>query len=131
MFRLFYVIFMNLFRAPFMIPKMRYEADHPKKYSITQRYELAQRCIRLMNHSGRITTEAYGTNLLPQTGGYVMFPNHQGKYDALGIILTHEMPCSLVMDKDKSCGILVREFVDLLEGKRLRINDPRQGVFVQ
>lgn len=32
MFKLFYVIFMNLFRAPYMIPKMRYLANHPEKY---------------------------------------------------------------------------------------------------
>ena len=30
MLKLFYVIFMNLHRAPYMIPRMRAEADHPQ-----------------------------------------------------------------------------------------------------
>lgn len=34
MIKFIYVILMNLFRAPYMIPKMRREADHPEKYSV-------------------------------------------------------------------------------------------------
>ncbi len=57
-----------------------------------------------------------------------MYPNHQGKYDALGIISSHERPCTLVMDRNKSNGLLVREFVDLLNGKRMDIRDVRQAM---
>ena len=71
-----------------------------------------------------------GTELLPTEGGYMMYPNHQGKYDALGIIYTHREPCSLVMDKAKSNTILVREFVDLLQGKRLEKKDVRQALTI-
>lgn len=118
MIKFIYVILMNLFRAPYMIPKMRREADHPEKYSVEERYALARHVIRLMKVTGGIHTKSYGTELLPTEGGYMMYPNHQGKYDALGIIYTHREPCSLVMDKAKSNTILVREFVDLLQGKR-------------
>lgn len=116
MIKFIYVILMNLFRAPYMIPKMRREADHPEKYSVEERYALARHVIRLMKVTGGIHTKSYGTELLPTEGGYMMYPNHQGKYDALGIIYTHREPCSLVMDKAKSNTILVREFVDLLQG---------------
>lgn len=33
MLKLLYVIFMNLHRAPYIIPKMRAEADHPHQYT--------------------------------------------------------------------------------------------------
>lgn len=128
MFKLFYVIFMNLFRAPYIIPKMRKRADHPEKYSEEQRYNLVHHVIYLMKKTGKITTKAYGMENLPAEGGYVMFPNHQGKYDVLGIIYTHEKPCSFVMDKKKSHTILVREFIDLVQGHRLEIDNPRQGI---
>lgn len=99
MIKFIYVILMNLFRAPYMIPKMRREADHPEKYNVEERYALARHVIRLMKVTGGIHTKSYGTELLPTEGGYMMYPNHQGKYDALGIIYTHREPCSLVMDK--------------------------------
>lgn len=130
MLKFIYVILMNLFRAPYMIPKMRKEADHPEKYSEEERYELARYAIHLMKMTGAIHTKAYGTENLPETGGYMMYPNHQGKYDALGIIDTHEKTCSLVMDKAKSRTILVSEFVDLLGGKRLDKKDVRQALTI-
>ena len=130
MLKFIYVIIMNLFRAPYIIPKMRKEADHPEKYSEEERYRLARHVVRLMKTTGAILTKAYGTENLPENGGYMMYPNHQGKYDALGIIHTHRMPCSLVMDKAKSNTILVREFVDLLNGKRLDKKDVRQALTI-
>ena len=113
-----------------MIPKMRREADHPEKYSAEERYELARHCIRLMKVTGGIHTKAYGQENLPKEGGYMMYPNHQGKYDALGIVYTHRRPCSIVMDKAKSNTILVKEFIDLLEGKRLDKKDVRQALTI-
>lgn len=128
MFKLFYVIFRNLFRAPYMIPKMRFFADHPEKYSKETRYSLVQHVINLMKKSGRIYTIAEGVENLPKDSGYIMYPNHQGKYDVLGIITTHREPCSFVMDKNKSHTVLVREFVDLVQAKRLEKDNPRQGI---
>lgn len=99
--RFIYVIAGNLHRA-WMIPLMGHYSRHPEKYSERFRYEYNKHAIRLMNHTGRIYTQAYGAENLPKDGGYVMFANHQGKYDALGIMLTHEEPCSVVMDEARS-----------------------------
>ena len=130
MLKFIYVILMNLFRAPYMIPKMRHEADHPEKYSMEERYALCRHAIRLMKRTGGTHTKAYGTENLPAEGGYMMYPNHQGKYDALGIMDTHDRPCSLVMDKAKSNTILVKEFVDLVQGKRLDKKNVRQALSI-
>lgn len=130
MLRFLYVIFMNLFRAPYMITKMRHEADHPEKYSARERYDLARHCVRLMKVTGAIHTRAFGQENLPKEGGYMLYPNHQGKYDALGIVYTHKNTCSIVMDKAKSNTILVKEFIDLLEGKRLDKKDVRQALTI-
>ncbi len=128
MLRFLYVIIMNLFRAPFMISKMRYEADRPDKFSEKRRYRLNQQAVRIMCHTGRITTVCHGSENLPEEGGYIMYPNHQGKFDALAIITCHEKPCSVVMDIKKSRSILVREFIDLVQGKRLDKTDVRQAM---
>lgn len=130
MIRFLYVIFMNLFRAPYMIPKMRYQANHPEKYSELKRYNLVRHAITLMKRSGRIHTRAYGEENLPEDAGYVMYPNHQGKYDALGIMISHKEPCSFVMDKKKSHTLLVSEIVDLVQGKRMDTHDVRQAMTV-
>lgn len=130
MLRFIYVIIMNLFRAPYVIPKMRKEAAHPERYTEEERYNLVKYVIRLMKLSGKVHTKAYGTENLPAEGGYIMYPNHQGKYDTLGIIYTHKAPCSVVMDKSKSNTILVKEFIDLVQGKRLEKDNVRQALTI-
>lgn len=127
MLRFLQVIVCNLPRI-YMIPRMAYKARHGEKYSEEECYRYAQLAIRRMMKAGHISTRKYGTEHLPQAGGYMLFPNHQGKYDALGIMYAHEKPCSVVIDDAKSHGILVKQFIDLIHGKRLVKDDPRQSV---
>ena len=128
MLRFFYVIIINLWRAVYFIPMMRYKANRPARYSLEERYALGKDVVHHMQRTGKIHTKAYGQENLPKKGGYALFANHQGKYDALGIIDSHEKPLSLVMDEARSHTILVAQFLDLLESKRLVLDDVRQGL---
>jgi len=125
--RFYYVILRNLHHI-YMIPQMAYMARHPEKYSEEVRYAKDILCIRRMNKAGRITTVGFGQENLPKEGGYILCPNHQGKYDTLGIMLTHEKPCSVVIDIDKSHAPLTSQFVDLVQGKRMDTDDVRQSM---
>lgn len=127
MLRFIQVIVCNLHRV-YMIPKMAYMAKHTEKYTEEERYKYARLTVRRMMKSGHITTRAYGVENLPKEGGYIMFPNHQGKYDALGIIHAHDKPCSIVIDDAKSHVILTSQFIDLIQGKRMVKDDMRQSI---
>ena len=76
MLRFVKVILWNLPRA-YMIPRMAYRARHGEKYSEEECYRYAQLAIRRMMRAGHISTQKYGTEHLPEEGGYMMFPNHQ------------------------------------------------------
>lgn len=128
MFRLIVIVFWNMFRIPYMVLRMRRMASHPDRYPMSVRYAFARHEIGCMNNAGRIHVEVTGTENLPGAGGYIMFPNHQGKYDAMAVMYAHSLPCSFVMDSAKSYAFFVREMVDLLGAKRLRLNDLRQGL---
>lgn len=127
MLRFVQVIVCNLPRI-YMIPKMAYMAKHPEKYTEEECYRYAKTAVRRMVKSGHIQTTGYGMENLPKEGGYVMFPNHQGKYDTLGIIYTHQKPCAIVIDDAKSHMVLTSQFIDLVHGKRLIMDDVRQTV---
>ena len=90
-----------------------------EKYTEEQRYVLAQKVIKVLKRNGRITTEIVGEENLPEEGGYVMYSNHQGKYDALGIMYGHKKPCTILMDLKRSKLPIVNPFVNLLKGCRL------------
>lgn len=127
MIRFLKVIFWNLPRL-YMIPRMAYKAKHTEHYDEEARYAYARLAIRRMMRAGRISTKRYGEENLPEEGGYLLCPNHQGKYDALGIMISHDRPCSIVIDDAKSHGLLVKQFIDMVQGKRLKRNDARQSM---
>lgn len=110
--------------------KMRKMAEQSEQFTDEERYRYAQYITRLMQKTGFIKTKAYGTENLPKEGGYVMYPNHQGKYDVYGIIATHKKSCTFVMDKAKSYMIFVKEALEMLRGKRLDKQDVRQALSV-
>ena len=56
-----------------------------------------------------------------------MYSNHQGKYDMLGIVSTHDKPCSIVIDKKTTKEIMPRLYTRLVRGQKLD-KDPRQQV---
>lgn len=116
MLRFVYVIIVNVFRILYYAPKMAYCAKHPEKYSDEYKYTLARKLIATVKRTGRITTECEGVENLPREGGYIMFSNHQGRYDALGIISSHERPCSFLIKKSRANQFLAKQFFDMMDG---------------
>lgn len=123
MLRLCYVILVSLPFVLYYIAKVNYIERHDEDFSEERRYKMAQRCISIMMHNGRIETESFGQEYLPEEGGYVMYSNHQGKYDTLGIMASHPKPCTIVMDAYRSKLPIVDPFIDLVKGSRLDKTD--------
>ena len=120
----------NMHILPGIIRKMRVMVADSERYSEKERYNYLLHIIEIMKRTAWIKTEVYGREKLPKNTGYMMYPNHQGKYDAYGIIEGHGSPCSIVMDKEKSYIIFVNELVQMVRGKRLDRNDVRQGLTI-
>lgn len=111
-----------IFSIPYIITFLihcYFVEKHSDRYSEEERYNIARRVINIVKRKGVIQTAVYGIDNLPKEGGYVMYPNHQGKYDALGIISSHKLPCTVVMDEKRSHMLVMSQFLDLIKGKRL------------
>ncbi len=126
--RFYYVIVMRIFSIMYFVPKMAYYAKHPEKYSEQDRYDLALIVINKVRKTARVTTEYYGQENLPEKSGYIMFSNHQDKYDGLGIFAGHKKPCSVLKDKKRSNMFIAKQFIDLLGGQRIEKGSPRQQI---
>ncbi len=108
---------------------MRLLADQ-KPFDEVQAYAYLRKVVCIMHRTGRIRTEAYGIENLPEEGGYIIYPNHQGKYDGYAIVSAHKRPCSVVMDKSRSEFPFIREVIDIVKGKRMVPDDLRQSLTV-
>ena len=126
--RLIYVILISAPIVFFYVLKSNYVAAHVNDYSEKDRYAMVRHMITIMKFNGKIHTKVYGEENLPCEGGYVMYPNHQGKYDALGIIWAHKTPCTFVIDKKRSGIPFAREFTKLLKASKLDKTDMKSQV---
>ncbi len=129
MLRFVFLIVTGLLYAVIQIVRLSYYASH-EEFTEEQRYREAVRTVNLLKKKGRISTLVYGTENLPSENGYIMYSNHQGKYDALGIIYGHKKPLSVLMEYKKSKVIFAKQFVDALKGKRIKMDNPRQQIQV-
>lgn len=132
MWRYYYTIARNIFRMPEAIKTMKdmieLSKNRPDEYNEEVRYRYVQYIADIMQKTGHIKTEVYGEENLPKEGGYMMYPNHQGKYDVYGIISNHKKPCTFVMDIRKSNSIFIKQIVDVLGAKRLDKQNNRQAM---
>ena len=119
MLRLIYVSAVSLPFILYYLWKASYVERHGGSYDEERRYKIARRMVSIMKRNGLIRTKVYGLENLPAEGGYVMYPNHQGKYDSLGIVWAHKKPCTIVIDEKRSHLFLTDQFITLLKGARL------------
>jgi 1-acyl-sn-glycerol-3-phosphate acyltransferase len=79
---------------------------------------------------GRIKIECFGLENLPKENGYVMFPNHQGLFDALTLLQTHERPFVTVMKKEVKDIFLLKQIICLFQAEIIDREDIRQSMKV-
>ena len=101
---------------------------HKEKYTEQQRYDFAMKIENHMRRRARTKTDVFGRENLPQDGGYIMYANHQGKYDALGIMLAHPKPCAMLWEEKSADRLVARQVCGLVEGTTISFEDPKQQI---
>lgn len=130
MLRFVWVIGSCVFLIMYYVPKMSHYARHPEKYDEDICYQMARVMCNHVRRRARIDTVATGMDKLPTEGGYIMYANHQGKYDVLGVIVSHEKPITYVMDAKRSKLFIANQLTNLLKAQRLEKDNIRQQVEV-
>lgn len=119
MLRFYYVIVARIGSILWYVPQMRKYAAHPERYTEEDCLELSKVMIGKVAKTARTTTSIHGLENLPRDGGYILYSNHQGKWDALGLIWNFPRPVRVLMDAKRARMPLANEFVSLVRGKRL------------
>ena len=99
--------------------KTNYIMAHQDEFTEQDRYDFIRYFAHKLKKNAHILTHVFGLENLPKEGGYIMFPNHQGKYDAIGIMAAHVKPLSIVVDAKRSKLLLVDQTIRVLDGVRL------------
>ncbi len=110
------------------IPIANYLVKHKERYSEQRRYDYALKIENHLRRRSRTKTEVSGVENLPKNGGYIMYSNHQGKYDALGIMLSHKKPCAMLWEEKSADRLVARQVCGLVDGTTIAFDNPKQQI---
>lgn len=123
------MILMRFFIAPFWYFKIcRYAKSD--KYSEKEKYGFLHKIVKKINKAGNVNVVIEGTENVPKENGYVLFPNHQGLFDALIIIEANEAPVTFVMKKEVEKHWFLKKIVKVINAQVIDRSDIRQSLTV-
>ena len=105
---------------PFIIThlgKARRMIKQTDKYTTEDRFFFGVSIMDRMRKAAKAHTNVYGLENLPTEGGFVMYSNHQGRYDGMGILKSFGRPCRALWKKSAADYIVAKECAGLIEAK--------------
>ena len=131
--RIILMVLRNLLYVPFGWFRLCYYASHVDQYTEEQRYAMLKDIDRRANKGGRITIDAHGVENIPETDGFMFYPNHQGLYDVLAIVEACPRPFSVVMKKELQEIPFLKQVFACMKAYAIDREDIKQsmGVIVQ
>lgn len=127
--RILLMFLRSFFSLPYYLFQVYRLANVDKHDKIT-RYQFIHKMVPVVNRRGKIKVECFGVENLPKETGYILFPNHQGMFDALAIFETHERPLVTVMKKEVKDVFLLKKIIQMLQAEIIDREDIRQSMTV-
>lgn len=125
--RIILMVIRSIFNLPLWIVKIKKFLD-VTKYDEETRYAFIHHLTKIVNRRGRVKIKCYGINNLPKDSGYIIYPNHQGLFDALAIIETHKRPLTTVSKKEVEKVFFIKQIFQILQSKFIDREDVRQSM---
>ncbi len=128
--RVKYLIARFIPRAPFAYITVRKYKKHPEKYSLEERVEWVRKLIKKETKQANVQLDIVGKEILPQTGGYLLTPNHQGLFDIFALFNGIDRPFKIVYKQELHKYILVGDVLDFMEYPGIDRQNLRQSIKV-
>ncbi len=124
--RLRMILRRNAVHMPRLLTTMFYYNNNDK-ISEEQKYKYIKELGFRGCKSSNVTVHGYGFDRLPKEP-YIMYPNHQGLFDVLGLVSVDPDPFGVVIKKETENIFGLRHLVNILGGLYMDREDPRQGL---
>lgn len=125
--RLTMMLIRNLVFLPVILIRLFWYAKS-KKVSEEKKYSLIRTIGIKGCNKGNVTVHGYGFDNLPKESGYIMFPNHQGLFDVMGLVYLNPSPFGVVIKKEAYSVPLLRQLIQTMDGLFIDREDVKQGL---
>lgn len=128
--RIVLMVLKNIRIIPGLLLTMRRFKKHPDQYSEEEKYRYLRSVFDRVVQSARIEIEAYGTENIPQENGFIIYANHQGRFDFLAVSSHCDRPVRLVLAMELYRIPLLKQLADCTHSFAMDRKDPRQSMQV-
>lgn len=120
------LILKKFYRVPFWYRKLcKYDSS---AYTESEKYNIVRDIVKSINKSANVDIHCEGLENIPEENGFVMFPNHQGLFDALVMIDTCDKPITFVIKKEIDKVRPLRRILSVLDVKMIDREDIKQSM---
>lgn len=126
--RILVMVLKSIFQLPYWLFLLNRYKKYPQKYSEQKRYAFLHHVTVKANKRGRISITCTGTENLPSETGYILYGNHQGLFDALLLLETHDKPFATVSKIEIENIPFLRDVFTILGSKFIVREDVRQSL---
>lgn len=120
------LILKKFYRVPFWHRKLcKYDSS---AYTESEKYNIVRDIVKSINKSANVDIHCEGLKNIPEENGFVMFPNHQGLFDALVMIDTCDKPITFVIKKEIDKVRPLRKILSVLDVKVIDREDIKQSM---
>lgn len=128
--RLRWIILKNIWHIPGLLAKLNKCIRFPEKCTDKTRMEPVKFLCERVQKSGDISVEVSGQENIPEEGGFILYPNHQGLFDAVTIGGGINMLVSPVIKKELMDYPLLKQIFTCVEALPMDREDLRQSMRV-
>lgn len=125
--RLTMMLLRNFILLPYIFIKLMWYAKSDK-VSEEKKYALIRKIGHNGCNSGNVTVHGYGFENLPEESGYIMYPNHQGLFDVMGLVYLNPTPFGVIIKKEAYNVFLLRQLIQVLGGIFMDREDVKEGL---
>lgn len=127
--RIALMVLRKLYIAPFLFLKLcvlakRYAGDYMPGFLVSKK--ISKHAI----DAGNIALEVYGEENIPKEDGFIFYPNHQGLFDVLTFFASSPKPFAVVIKKEASQIILLKQVIKATGSQAMDRDDLRQSMKV-
>lgn len=126
--RIILIVLKMLYKIPYIwLYKLKQFQNRNKYPTIDEGYNYVRKVLLEVIRKAKVTLECTGLENLPNENGYLITPNHQGMFDIIALITTHEKTVKCVLKQELKDVIVLKDVIKCLEYFPLDRNNIREG----
>ncbi len=128
--RIVMILLKNILRLPGILFKMHRYARHPERYPEQERWDYIRYVLGRVAKTSNVELTVTGLENLPQEGGFMLYPNHQGMFDVVALGSTCQLPLAIVYKKEIRGVPILKQIYAMTGSFAMDREDVRQSLTV-